>query len=56
MRGETEERWRKLCEQAVHEKDPKKLMALTEEINRLLEAKEQRLINNHEGAKQRGAA
>jgi hypothetical protein len=56
MRGETEERWRQLCEQAVHEKDPKKLIELMQEINRLLEAKEQRLLDNNEFAKQRGVA
>jgi hypothetical protein len=40
MHGETEERWRRLCEQAVHEKDPDKLMQLTQEISRLLEQTE----------------
>ena len=43
MRGETRERWRKLCEQAADEQDPLKLMELVDEINRLLEEKEQRL-------------
>jgi hypothetical protein len=47
MQGDTAERWRKLCEQAAIEQDPKKLLELAEEINRLLEAKEQRLINQH---------
>ena len=32
-----------LCKQAAVEQDPKKLMALVTEINRLLEEKEQRL-------------
>ncbi|HWY56976.1 MAG TPA: hypothetical protein VNZ03_21090 [Terriglobales bacterium] len=36
-----EERWLELCQQAVIEKDPTKLMALVAEINRLLEAREQ---------------
>jgi hypothetical protein len=39
MRGESEERWIELCEQAVVEQDPGKLLALVTEINRLLEAK-----------------
>lgn len=37
------ELWRKLCEQAVIEQDPLKLMQLVTEINRLLLEKEQRL-------------
>jgi len=32
-----------LCEQAAIEQDPEKLLELVAEINRLLEAKEQRL-------------
>jgi hypothetical protein len=43
MQGETKERWQKLCEQATTERDPQELMKLIEEINRLLEQKEQRL-------------
>ena len=43
MQGETGERWRKLCEQAAVEQDANKLMELIEEINQLLESKEQRL-------------
>lgn len=45
MQGETKERWHKLCEQAVVEQDPEKLLELTQEINALLEDKEQRLQN-----------
>ncbi len=37
------ESWLKLCEQAAVEQDPKKLMELVTEINRLLQEKEQRL-------------
>jgi hypothetical protein len=37
------EHWLELCEQAAVEQDPKKLMELVEEINRLLQEKEQRL-------------
>ena len=33
------ERWRQLCELASKEQDSKKLLALVEEINRLLETK-----------------
>lgn len=43
MRGETGEHWRTLCERAVLEQDPQKLLELTTEINRLLEEKENRL-------------
>ena len=43
MQGETGERWRRLCEQAAVERDANKLMELIEEINQLLEGKEQRL-------------
>jgi hypothetical protein len=35
-----------LCERAVTEQDPEKLMELVKEINRLLEEKERRLKNN----------
>jgi hypothetical protein len=35
--------WMELCQQAAVEQDPKRLMALVEEINRLLQEKEQRL-------------
>ena len=34
------ELWTELAEQASHEQDPEKLMALVAEINRLLEAKD----------------
>jgi hypothetical protein len=43
MTGDTRERWMQLCEQAANEQDPEKLLQLVEEINRLLEEKEQRL-------------
>jgi hypothetical protein len=46
VRGEPEERWRALCEEAVVEQDPDKLLHLIREINRLLEAKERRLQRN----------
>jgi hypothetical protein len=43
MQGEKEELWRTLCEQAVHEQDPRRLLELVAEINKLLEEKEERL-------------
>ena len=43
MEQEQKERWMELCEMAVKEQDPDKLLALTQEINRLLEDKEGRL-------------
>jgi hypothetical protein len=43
VNGENRERWRELCELAEKEQDPRKLVELTEEINRLLEEKERRL-------------
>jgi hypothetical protein len=43
MQGQTEQTWRKLCERAVIEKDPDKLLQLVKEINRLLNEKEARL-------------
>ena len=43
MQCEKEERWRILCEQAVHEQDPRQLLELVAEINKLLEEKEERL-------------
>lgn len=46
---ERTERWMQLCEQAANEQDPDKLMELIAEINRLLEAKEQRLRGNLPG-------
>jgi hypothetical protein len=43
MQGENRERWLELCLQAANEQDEKKFMLLIEEINRLLDKKEQRL-------------
>ena len=40
---ENEERWKQLCAQAAQEQDPLKLQDLVQEINRLLEAKRNRL-------------
>jgi hypothetical protein len=43
MVWDKKESWMELCELAAQEKDPTKLMALIGEIERLLEAKEQRV-------------
>jgi hypothetical protein len=43
MKGETRERWQRLCELAADEQDHEKLLELVKEINDLLEAKEKRL-------------
>ena len=42
MQGQTEQRWRALCERAIVERDPEKLLVLIEEINQLLLEKENR--------------
>ena len=44
MKGEVRERWMRLCEQAVTEEDPERLMELVSEINCILEEKERRLL------------
>jgi hypothetical protein len=41
--GKNKERWEELCELAAKEQDPEKLKELTDEINRLLEIKLNRL-------------
>ena len=43
MIGKNKERWEELCELAAKEQDPKKLMDLMQEINRLLKVKLDRL-------------
>jgi len=43
MIGREKERWQELCEQAMKEQDPEKLIVLVQEINRLLDAKRNRL-------------
>jgi len=43
MQGPKRERWEELCRQAAEEQDPKKLLELTVETNRLLLEKEDRL-------------
>lgn len=41
------ERWMEVCEQAANEQDPTKLLALTQEIIRLLDEKDARLKKLH---------
>jgi hypothetical protein len=48
MKGEKLEQWKQLCELAAIEQDPKRLIALVREINRLLEEKEQRLKHSQQ--------
>jgi hypothetical protein len=43
MTGDEDKKWRDLCEQAQIEQDPKKLIELIKEINRLLQEREVRL-------------
>ena len=43
MQDGNKERWKLLCEQASVEQDPKKLHELINEINRLLDEKNNRL-------------
>ena len=56
MQGETEQHWRKLCEQAVVEQDPNELIRLVEEINRVLGDKEERLLREQQGTKKQSTA
>lgn len=53
LKGKTLERWQELCSLAATEQNPKKLIQLIDEINRLLEEKEQRLTS--EAPKRDGA-
>ena len=54
MQGQLKERWMNLCEQAVVEQDTQKLMVLIQEINRLLEEKEQRLHRQQKSCSENG--
>ena len=51
MQGPNLERWQELCRQAATEQDPKKLIELVAEINRLLSEKENRLLMQQEKAR-----
>ena len=50
MKGGKKERWQELCELAAKEQDADKLSELVEEIDRMLEEKQDRL--RRESAKQ----
>lgn len=41
--------WRELCEAIMHESDPEKLMDLVNELNRVLEKREEELRRNQRG-------
>ena len=43
MEGDAKERWLELAELAAREQNPDKMVAIVEEINRILEEKERRL-------------
>jgi hypothetical protein len=43
MQGKTRERWEELCEQAANEQDPARMLEIVAEINRLLDAKYDRV-------------
>jgi hypothetical protein len=43
MQGKVKEQWMQLCEQAAVEQDAEKLLALVNEINRMLDEKDRRL-------------
>ncbi len=46
MTGETRKHWMEFCERAAVEQDPKKLILLAQEINRLLQEKQDRINGN----------
>ena len=46
LRGETEERWRQLCEQAVIEQDPERFVSLIQELLQELENEDQERRRN----------
>ena len=56
MLGEDKERWQELCGQAAVEQDPKRLLQLMVEINRLLGAKEKRLLEARSNEAKSGSA
>ena len=43
MEHEKQERWMELCKMGAKEQDPEKLLALTQEISRILDDKEARV-------------
>ena len=51
MQGTNKERWKELCEQAAREQDAEKLIELTNEIIRLLDAKQRHLDDDPKAKK-----
>jgi hypothetical protein len=49
MEDETKERWYQLCQLAAVEQDPERLVALAQEITRLLEEKEESIKEKRRG-------
>ena len=49
MEDETKERWYQLCQLAAVERDPERLVALAQEISRLLEEKEESIKQKRRG-------
>ena len=43
MKEQTKEHWMELCEQVATEQDPERLLQLINEINRMLDQKQERL-------------
>jgi hypothetical protein len=43
MQGKKREQWQTLCQMAADEKDPDRLLALVQQITKLLDEKQQRL-------------
>lgn len=50
MQAETKEQCMQLCELAAREENPEKLLAIVQEISRLLEEKERRLATFRQSA------
>ncbi len=51
MQGKGKEHWARLCEQAAFEQDSETLMGLINEINRMLDEKEQSLKDEEAAGK-----
>ena len=43
MKGQMQEYWMELCEQAATEQDPERVLQLINEINRMLDQRQERL-------------
>jgi hypothetical protein len=54
LQGKTKERWLALCEQAAVEQDPDRLLQLVQEIDRLLNEKQERLNQKRSKAENEG--